>query len=182
MSKKLPSQERLKEILIYDPDTGIFTNKVSRGRGGKAGSPAGYLRKDGYITIKIDKIDYLAHRLAFLYMTGSIPDLIDHKNRIRSDNRWINLREATSQSNNRNCTASSKSGYLGVHWNKQLQKWQVQVIDNNGKNIYGGVFDYLDLESAVIKANELRKSLHGSEAVIEDFYTDYYPPIEELNK
>ncbi|WLW40698.1 H-N-H-endonuclease [Escherichia phage Bf23] len=181
MSKQ-PTLERLKELLNYDPDTGIFTNKISRGRGGKAGAVAGYLRKDGYITIKIDKVDYLAHRLAFLYMTGSIPDLVDHINRIRSDNRWKNLRESTSQINNRNCTASSKSGYLGVHWNKQLQKWQVQIINCEGKNIYGGIFEYLDLENAVLKANTLRHELHGKDAVEETFYNNYYPTLEELNR
>ncbi len=81
------TQQRLKELLIYDPDSGHFINKVSRGRGGKIGAIAGSPDKDGYIIIGIDRKSYKAHRLAFLYMEGYMPTKVDHDNRIPYDNK-----------------------------------------------------------------------------------------------
>ena len=88
------TQDQLKQVLHYDPDTGAFTWLRSglvagRARGGR-----------GRVRITIDGQQYKAHRLAFLYMTGRWPvDQIDHINRDNSDNRWVNLREATSSQN-----------------------------------------------------------------------------------
>uniref|UniRef100_A0AAU8GJY0 HNH endonuclease motif-containing protein n=1 Tax=Salmonella phage PMBT31 TaxID=3153514 RepID=A0AAU8GJY0_9CAUD len=106
------TQELLKELFEYNPDTGDFIRKVSKGRA-KAGTIAGSPDKDGYIFIGINRKRYAAHRLAFLYMEGYIPDLVHHLNNIRKDNRWCNLKDATSQENNRNKVAQSNSGYLG---------------------------------------------------------------------
>lgn len=178
------TQERLKELFDYNPDTGIFTRRTGvRGRNGKTGSIAGHLRKDGYITISVDKNPYYAHQLAFLYMEGYLPEMVDHINRIRDDNRWINLRKSNYQENQRNKTTRSKSGYLGISWNKQNQKWQVHVRDSDKKSVYGGYFEYKDLKSAIQCANELRLQLHGKNAVIEAFdSTKPLPILEELNK
>ncbi|QIN99385.1 putative homing endonuclease [Salmonella phage oldekolle] len=176
------TQERLKELFEYRPETGEFIRLVSIGNQ-KAGSTAGCLRKTGYIEIRVDKVGYKAHRLAFLYMEGYIPEVIDHVNRIRSDNRWANLRESNNQENSRNRTARSKSGYLGIFWHKQKQKWEVRVVDSYKKLVHGGYFDFLDLELAVQRANELRLELHGPNAVIETFdHIKPLPTLEELNK
>ncbi|QIN99207.1 homing endonuclease [Salmonella phage smaug] len=162
------TQERLKELLEYNPETGQFTNKILRGRL-KVGAFAGTLRSDGYIQIRLDKKAYYAQQLAFLFMTGIIPEEVDHINRIRSDNRWVNLRESNRQENSRNRKSTSNSGYLGVSWNTKAQKWQVMVRNSTGNNIFGGYFNYEDLDYAVAKANGLRLELHGTLAVIEEF-------------
>ena len=114
------SQSRLKEVLSYDPETGIFTRKGIPCRSGSVrsvGSVAGAYLPAGYITIMVDYKAYLAHRLAWLYMAGSWPSLaVDHKNGQKDDNRWANLREATAQQNafNQPAKALTKSGFKGV--------------------------------------------------------------------
>ncbi|QIO01832.1 homing endonuclease [Salmonella phage falkor] len=174
------TQERLKEVLTYDPATGIFINLQSRGNK-KAGSIAGTKDKDGYVVIRIDKLPYRAHRLAFLYMEGYMPVEVDHDNRIREDNRWDNLLDASRQENMRNRSSWSKSGYSGISWNKVKQQWQVRVQDNKGNQISGGYFNYKELELAVQKTNELRAHLHGTRGVQEIFKGYKVSGIEELN-
>ena len=87
------TQERLKELLHYDPETGVFTWKVDKGTRARAGQEAGCLNGvSGYIDISIDKKLEKAHRLSFLYMDGSMPpEHTDHINGIRNDNRPQNL-------------------------------------------------------------------------------------------
>lgn len=173
------TQERLKELFDYSPETGEFTRKVSRGNQ-KAGSIAGTL-DSGYVRIKVDRKLYFAHQLAFLYMEGYMPEEVDHINRITWDNRWINIRPSTRQENSRNKTARSKSGYLGVFWFKRDHKWHVRVVNSMGEKVHGGLFNYADLKLAVTKANELRLQLHGENAVQEIFDPTKYPSLEELN-
>lgn len=173
------TQDKLKEFFEYRPETGEFIRRVSRGPT-KAGSIAGTLTADGYIRITISKKPYYAQQLAVLYMTGEWPeDEVDHINRIRSDNRWCNLRGATKQENQRNRNTWSKSGYLGITWNKG--KWQIYVKNSLGEPVSGGRFNHQDLGLAVQRANELRRSLHGERAIIETFNGNI-PSIEELNK
>lgn len=98
LTRKTISKERLKECVSYDLETGQFTNIVRRGHvmpGTKAGSAV----KTGYIVIKIDGQDYFAHRLAFLYVHGYLPEIIDHINHDKADNRISNLREVTQSEN-----------------------------------------------------------------------------------
>jgi len=120
------TQEILKELLIYNPDTGIFTRKTSPARRVKVGDTAGSIDGRGYLNIVIEYKKYKAHRLAWLYMYGSLPQSrLDHKNRIKIDNRINNLREATNSENCRNVTrVSGASGYPGV--TKHGNKWRVQ--------------------------------------------------------
>ncbi|WKV24405.1 hypothetical protein [Escherichia phage SUT_E1620] len=161
------TQERLKELLIYDPETGLFYRRLKSGRIKPINNkPNNY----GYIQIRVGNgYRELAHRLAFLYMEGYIPEFVDHINRIRDDNRWSNLRDSSRQENNRNRAATSNSGYLGVSWDIHLQKWRVYTNNDEGARVYGGLFNHEDLESAVYKANGLRLELHGTLAVIEEF-------------
>lgn len=123
------SQERLKELLSYNPETGIFT-RLSARSGQDKGSVAGGLNDQGYVKISIDNKIYRAHRLAWLYMTGEWPeDQIDHINNIRSDNRFSNIRQATHSENNRNTglSISNKSGSKGVSWSKWHNKWRARI-------------------------------------------------------
>lgn len=165
------TQARLKERLIYNPITGIFTNKVTRSSRAVIGLEAGSLHHKGYLDIKIDNSIYRCHRLAFLYMNGSFPvDGVDHINHIKIDNRWENLREATQSENCRNTPLrkNSKSGCSGVTWDYRMECWVVG-IHTNGRQIYLGCF--VDLE----KAKEARQAAnikygfhpnHGKEASI----------------
>lgn len=96
------NQKRLKEVLDYDPATGVFTWRVELNARGKVGDPAG-CNSWGYRVIRIDGRLYGAHRLVWLYVHGRWPDaMIDHVNGDRSDNRIENLREANSVQNAHN--------------------------------------------------------------------------------
>jgi len=138
------TQERLKEVLHYDPGTGIFTNKITRGSRSVLGSEPGCICTDtGYIVMNVDYCKYSAHRLAFLYMNGELPKIqTDHINGVRSDNRWDNLREVTASENQQNQRKSkrNKSGFTGVSWDKQTSKWHAQIMAGN-KVIHLGHFD-----------------------------------------
>ena len=140
------TQARLKELLHYNPDTGIFTRLTKPRNGLNIGDIAGSLHSNGYIVIEINYKKYKAHRLAWLYVAGSFPpDMMDHKNRIRNDNRFINLREATRGQNGANGKRQShnKSGKKGVCWNKGKGKWVAQ-ISVRGKVKHLGVFTCKD--------------------------------------
>jgi len=140
------TQDRLKELLSYDPDSGKFTWKISRG-GVRAGSVADSLNSLGYIRIGVDGKTYKAHRLAWLYTYGYDPEHgIDHKNGIRNDNRISNLREVSQVCNMQNTKVSSNntSGFPGVSWQKQRQKWVAQIMVQGKKYGLGYYEDPLD--------------------------------------
>ena len=137
MTKKIITQKRLKELLRYDPMTGIFIWLISR-----KGEQAGYINSIGYTVIGIDSEKYFAHRLAFLYMTGKFPkDQVDHDNHIRHDNRWKNLNSSTNAANHKNMPIQSAntSGITGVGWHKSSGKWRARIIVNY-KDVYLGLF------------------------------------------
>lgn len=107
--------ERLRELLDYNPWTGVFTRRVRAGRC-PAGSIAGSVNAAGYVLIGVDGTTYYAHRLAWLHVKGAWPaGLIDH--RIGKSNSWSNLRDATRTINGQNmrsATAASSTGLLGA--------------------------------------------------------------------
>ena len=128
------THERLKELLTYDPRTGVFTWNITISRC-KQGRIAGTRDKDGYTIIKIDRKCHKAHRLAYFYMTREWPrGIMDHINRNRSDNRWVNLRPVTEPLNliNKSEFKNNTSGVKGVHWDKSKGKW-VAKIGNHHK-------------------------------------------------
>ena len=148
------TQERLKELLHYCPDTGIFTCAKDWGRFRKGASAGSYDR--GYVKIYLHYKNYSAHRLAFLYMTGSLPaNQVDHINQVRHDNRWKNLRDVTSQANNKNASMSSrnKSGMTGVCWSKSHRKWRSSIRVNNKSKCLGVFLDLNDAIEARKEAN-----------------------------
>lgn len=108
------TQARLKELLKYDPETGEFTRRLGR-RGYAAGTRAGTAHPEGYIVITIDRVRYLAHRLAWFYIHGVWPPAdTDHINGKRADNRIANLRCATRAENSQNVRCSRRGSELGV--------------------------------------------------------------------
>lgn len=151
------SQARLKEVLSYDPLTGQFVWRVRLAPRGPVGAPAGVKNAGGYIVIRIDRVLYRAARLAFIYMTGACPDVVDHENRIRHDDRWVNLREATSSQNGQNTSTrtDNTSGHKGVTWDKSRGKWMAMItVDKRAINL--GRFVALDEAVAARRAAELK--------------------------
>ena len=140
--------ERLKELLHYDADTGVFTRVKTVNNRTKAGEVAGRLNSDGYISISVDNVTHTAHRLAFLWMEGEYPshaEPIDHINGIRNDNRWANLRQVTLQENQHNRHHADRfigrtSERLGVSFkDKGRNRWEANIrVDR--KLIYLGRF------------------------------------------
>ena len=133
--------DRLREVLDYNPATGVFVWKISNNQrkvGGRAGFTSGHI----YTRIKIDGCSYLAHRLAWLYVHGAWPvgDL-DHKDTDASNNRIDNLREATSRQNAQNKTAYSSNhlGIKGVRFHECGRYCARITVD--GRTKYLGLFD-----------------------------------------
>ena len=107
-----PSRACLQEILAYDAETGVFTWKVHRGGTATKGSVAGTLSDTGYIHIKVNGTLYKAHRLAYKYVTGKEPEIINHINHVRTDNRWVNLESITQEENNQRTLIQEQQGGL----------------------------------------------------------------------
>lgn len=133
--------DELRSLLSYDEQTGQFTWLRTIGKG-YVGAVAGTPHAKGYVNIRIKGVNYLAHRLAWLFVHGETPNTqIDHINGDKSDNRISNLRLATNTQNhaNRGAQRNSTSGIKGVYWFKPQQKWKAQ-IQVNGKAIVIGYF------------------------------------------
>ncbi len=155
------SRERVLEVLSYDPETGNFHWRVRCSPRAPIGSVAGVIHPWGYRIIGIDGRDYKAHRLAWLVVKGIWPiEDIDHVNRIRSDNRIVNLREATRSENlcNKAVAHSSGTGVKGVQFNKKAKKFQAR-IQKNGLSKYLGLFN--TLEDARVAYARAAIELHG---------------------
>ena len=144
------NQDKLKELLNYDSDTGIFTWKIYRGGLAKVGDKAGKVEAYGHCRIKVNGKLYLTHRLAWLYVYGSWPDKdIDHINRIKTDNRIANLRTATRSENAQNTgiRKNNTSGAIGVSWKASVGKWRA-YITKDYTQIYLG--HYASKEEALV--------------------------------
>lgn len=154
------TQERLKSLLRYEPETGHFYWLVASGRA-RVDALAG-CRQEGYIDIKIDGRKHKAHRLAFLYETGLWPtEQVDHINGVRSDNRWFNLRPATPSQNCHNQrrphSNNRSSRHLGVSWHKASRRWLAQ-ISVRGKVRHIGTFS--DEDAAHIAYLAAKRECH----------------------
>lgn len=159
------TQDRLKELIHYDQETGIFTWKHRSGRGGGfSGRKATCLKDGGYVVIRVDYRLYKAHRLAWLYVYGRWPEkIIDHINRNKSDNRICNLRECNHSQNciNGKRLINNQSGHRGVTYKNEKHRkrqWKASII-KDGKSIHLGYF--MTKEEAVIARAEANIRLFG---------------------
>lgn len=153
MTKHNLTAEDLRKHLSYDPVTGIFTWIIPTSNRVKVGEVAGNI-SHGYIEISVLGYRSRAHRLAWLYMTGKMPsEEIDHKDRNRSNNAFLNLRAATHKQNLENLPQRRKdntTGFRGVFFHKKNRRW-LAAINHQGKNIHIGC--YATVEDAA-KARE----------------------------
>jgi hypothetical protein len=135
---------RLKELLDYNPETGVFINRMTRGPKAVVGMEAGTLDDLGYRYITLDYDRFQASHLAWLYVHGQWPQgEMDHRDRKPGNNAIANLREAARAQNCQNGAgprSHNKSGYRGVSWHKIANKWIAQIVCNKVHH-YLGLFD-----------------------------------------
>lgn len=162
MTRYSLTQTQLKAVLHYDPVTGVFT-WVNDRRHIKAGSVAGSVDKaSGYYRVKFDGTVYLAHRLAWLYMTGEWPTHeVDHEDRKRTNNVWLNLRPASRLENGCNTKTPSRntSGIKGVSYHKGRREWKAQVRLKGAPTKHGW---FKSLDAAAVAVRAWRVDMHGS--------------------
>lgn len=158
--KEPPPLSRIKEVLAYDPNNGVFHWMRSTSNRAPAGSIAGSVNKHGYRMIRVDNVDYRACRLAWLIVHGEMPKGdIDHINGSRDDDRIANLRDATRQENIRNSKRRSDntSGFKGVAWHRGAKKWTASIF--TGKSVHLGLFD--TAEAAATAYSQAAKRFFG---------------------
>jgi hypothetical protein len=156
-NERLPDVDRVREVLDYDPDTGIFTWRVRLSPNGHPGTRAGSVKVDGYRKIGIDGAQHAEHRLAWLYHYGTQPPpVLDHKNTLKADNRIANLREATMSQNAMN--RNSRSAHKGVRF--QAGRYHASIRTGKaGERIYLGSF--ATAEEAYTAYHNKAAELHG---------------------
>lgn len=149
--------ERARELLTYDPDTGVLTWKPRSGQGARndtAGKPAGSAHKDGYLAVEIGGQKYLAHRVIWLLVTGQWPaGEIDHRDRNRRNNVWSNLRDVTKTVNQQN-----RSDVTGVDLVKRTGKWRARITVNKRQIALG---NFADKEMAVAAYKKAKEVFHA---------------------
>lgn len=157
------TQDELKSVLHYAPETGVFTHLRTISSGIKPGNVAGSTHHRGYVYIQINKRRYPAHRLAWLYVNGCFPDKqIDHINGNRDDNRIANLRLASNSQNQQNTATrhDNRTGRRGVVWMSgagRQKRWRAE-IKANGK--YSCIGYFQTFEEAVAAREAAEAELH----------------------
>lgn len=155
------TQAKLQSILNYDPETGVFTWKISKSGNKGIDSIAGYLhKKNKYYYICIDYKHYKLHRLAWLYTYNELPKVIDHINGDSLDNRISNLRKCTFQENmyNQKLRIDNSTGVKGIRLSSH-GKWRVVITSNKIVHHFGYFDDFFEA-CCVCYSN--RNKLHGN--------------------
>jgi|688.fasta_scaffold1117094_2 hypothetical protein len=142
------TQKRLHDLFVYDDGNLIRNGKI-----------AGSINKRGYRCICVDNKIYKTHRLVFLYHHGFLPEQIDHADKNPKNNRIENLRPASNGQNcmNRGLMKNNTSGFKGVFFDKETDKWRVAIRFNNKLHSFGR---FKDLELAELVAIEARNKFH----------------------
>jgi hypothetical protein len=148
-------------FLSYNPDTGMFIRKLSTNSKSRAGDYVTVKNDEGYIIVTVMGARLRAHRVAWVWMTGRWPELdIDHINGDRSDNRFLNLRQATRSQNLQNAglRLSNKTGHKGVHFCHERQKYVAQIKINKWPKVLGR---FQTLEAAIEARQAAEKEFYG---------------------
>jgi len=165
--RKLPTKAEIKEKLWYDPETGVFRWRFLGTQRRQPWAVAGYKERRGYIQILIDKHLYMAHRLAWVYMTGKEPiEQIDHIDGNKQNNAWHNLRNVTNKQNceNRKLSAKNKTGVRGVYMRGKMFRAEVC---HNYQRIKIGTFKTLQEAEKAVTQKRLELFTHTVEKKIE---------------
>ena len=151
--------------ISYDPESGLFSRiKLAKNDSVSELGPITSLDNGGYVIFSVLGVSYLAHRLAFLFMGEDIPKLVDHKNRVRSDNRWVNLQAADKFINaqNRGLQKNNVSGCAGIIYDKHRRKFRTYTRFN-GKSYTAGRFEEFD--EAVKALEDLKSNLRSQKCL-----------------
>lgn len=135
------THESLLSRLRYEPESGRFFHRVRSGKA-LAGTEAGWIKKTcQYRYISVNGKKYLAHRLAWFYVTGSWPVAeIDHINGMRADNRWENLRDVSRTINHQNLRRPHRDNKLGILGVRKFGNSFTSCIHAGGRLIHLGTF------------------------------------------
>lgn len=154
----LPERALLLDLFAYDMDSGALTyrRRPAFNSRRREGDEAGTLHHSGYLQVKVGPKLYQAHRLIWMMQTGANPVEIDHRNRVRNDNRWSNLREATRSQQGMN--KSVKNPHRGVHFIAARGLYGAQ-IKANGEHTWLGC--YLLPEDACRAYRAAAAAMHG---------------------
>lgn len=159
MSRKRVTCAEARELLEYEPETGILRWKRNMSTRARAGSQAGVVQERRYRRIGIRGTYYMAPRLAWLIMTGDWPaDQIDHINGKQDDNRWANLREANSSQNKWNTIKKNRSGLVGAAYHSGKNQYRATIRKYGITKFLGWFDDPVDAHKAYVAASKL---LHG---------------------
>lgn len=168
----LPSQDYFRQCLVYHAESGrlwwrkrprdhFVSHRAFRVFCGFIGKEAGTLNVvDGYYRISLDGRSLLAHRVIWKWVTGQEPPGVDHRNRVRDDNRWGNLRAATAaqQAQHRKSRSDKKRPEALKGTSRHSQQWKAEIVAN-GKRVYLGVFSTEELAHAAYC--EAAREMHG---------------------
>lgn len=150
-----PTQEEIGRLFMYSESDGILTWRSPRSSS-RALMPAGSVKRDGYRYITIRRKLYASHRLIWILFNGSEPDgLIDHINRIKTDNRIENLRAATKEQNaaNAGMYSTNTSGFKGVYFCKRDKRFIASITFHGKMKRIGGFATAEEANEAYQKAS-----------------------------
>lgn len=146
--------ERVRALLSYDPNTGIvvWIAKSSSLSRVQIGDSFGGIDDKGYISGKIDGTKWYAHQLAFILVLGYLPELVDHRDRTKTNNRWDNIRPANHEINNRNTAARNELGVKHVYRSRSRF---AAIVTHEGRALRLGTFDTIYEASQAVLSFEL---------------------------
>jgi hypothetical protein len=172
------SQEKLKAMFAHDlltgaliwrhrPVTDFKSDDIARSWNERfAGTEAGSVNSRGYVRVRIGMSSYLVHRVVWMMANGSLPDVLDHINGIRTDNRLENLRPSTALQNARHMRVGPTGGSICVGVVKRGRKWMAYIGDG-GPNKHLGYFASRHEAIAIRKCAEIARGYdrnHGLRA------------------
>lgn len=155
------TQELVKEMFTYNPETGSLIRRFTVNSRAIKGQDSGTVTKKGYKETSINKKRYYIHRIIHLYVYGYLPENVDHIDGDGLNNKLSNLRGCSPSENsyNKRISSNNTSGVKGVSWCKTNSKWTGFVMVNGKQSNLGYFSSIGDAKAAVMKK---REQFHGS--------------------